>query len=96
MDINPIDAQKRHISTGDIVTVFNDRARTTLKARVSGTVRPGVLDITQGWWVDQFKEGGVNHLTHDIKNPVQDKIYEPNMNMNDVAVDVIKKEGAKR
>ena len=95
VDINPIDAQKRNISTGDIVTVLNDRARTTLKARVSGTVRPGVVDIMQGWWVDQFEEGGVNHLTHDIKNPIQDKIYEPNMNMNDVAVDVIKKEGTK-
>lgn len=90
VDINPSDAQNRNIKSNEIVTVFNDRARTTLKARISEGVRPGVIDITQGWWIDQFIEGGVNHLTHDIKNPVQDKIYEPNMNMNDNAVEVSK------
>jgi molybdopterin-containing oxidoreductase family molybdopterin binding subunit len=90
VDINPIDAKKRNISNSDLVTVFNDRARTTLKARVTEGVIPGVIDITEGWWIEQFKEGSLNHLTHDIINPVQDKVYEPNMHMNDVAVDVMK------
>ena len=72
--------------------VFNDRARTTLKARVTESVRPGVINIMQGWWIDQFKEGSVNHLTHDVINPVQEKVYEPNMHMNDVAVEVVKAE----
>ncbi len=94
VEINSIDAEARDISDDDIVTVFNDRARTTLKARISESVGPGVVNITEGWWIDQFKEGSVNHLTHDIINPVQNKIYEPNMHMNDVAVEVIKyKEG---
>ena len=92
IEINPIDAKKRSISDNDMVTVFNDRGRTTLKARLTEGVRPGVVNITEGWWIDQFKEGSVNHLTHDIINPVQDKIYEPNMHMNDVAVEVIKSE----
>jgi molybdopterin-containing oxidoreductase family molybdopterin binding subunit len=91
VDINPIDAKQRNISHNDIVTVFNDRARTTLKARVTEGIRPGVLDITEGWWIEQFREGSLNHLTHDIINPVQDKVYEPNMHMNDVAVEVEKK-----
>ncbi len=96
VDINPIDAKKRNVLDDDMVTVFNDRARTTLRARVTEAVRPGVVHITEGWLIDQFKEGSVNHLTHDIINPVQDIIYEPNMHMNDVAVDVIKyKEGEK-
>jgi anaerobic dimethyl sulfoxide reductase subunit A len=90
VEINPQDAAERNISDNDLVTVFNDRARTTLKARVTEGVRPGVINITQGWWIDQFKEGSVNHLTHDVINPVQEKIYEPNMHMNDVAVEVIK------
>jgi molybdopterin-containing oxidoreductase family molybdopterin binding subunit len=89
-EINPVDATARSISDGDMVTVFNDRSRTTLKARLTEGVRPGVVNITQGWWIDQFKEGSVNHLTHDIINPVQEKVYEPNMHMNDVAVEVIK------
>ncbi|MFW9785337.1 MAG: molybdopterin-dependent oxidoreductase, partial [Candidatus Heimdallarchaeota archaeon] len=93
VDIHPIDAKKRNIKTDDIVTVYNDRARTTLKARVTEGVKPGVVDITEGWWIEQFKEGSLNHLTHDIINPVQDKVYEPNMHMNDVAVEVKKSEG---
>jgi molybdopterin-containing oxidoreductase family molybdopterin binding subunit len=88
--LNPVDASKRDISNEDIVTVFSKRAKTTLKARVSEEVKPGVIDIREGWWINQFIEGSVNHLTHDIINPVQDKIYEPNMHMNDVAVQIKK------
>jgi len=89
-EINPVDASARDIADGDMVSVFNDRARTKLRARVTEGVRPGVVNIMQGWWIDQFKEGSVNHLTHDIINPVQEKVYEPNMHMNDVAVEVEK------
>ena len=94
VDINPRDAAARNIADNDIVNVFNDRARTTLKARLTESVGPGVINITQGWWIDQFKEGSVNHLTHDVINPVQEKVYEPNMHMNDVAVEVMKAESA--
>jgi molybdopterin-containing oxidoreductase family molybdopterin binding subunit len=90
VEINPKDAAARNISDNDRVTVFNDRARTTLKARVTEGVGSGVINITEGWWIDQFEEGSVNHLTHDVINPVQEKVYEPNMHMNDVAVEVIK------
>lgn len=90
LEINPRDAAQRHIAHHDMVSVFNDRGRTTLRAALTEGVRPGVVNITEGWWIDQFREGGVNHLTHDIINPVQEKIYEPNMHMNDVAVEVVK------
>ncbi|MHA1803076.1 MAG: molybdopterin-containing oxidoreductase family protein [Promethearchaeota archaeon] len=92
VEINPIDAVARNIQDGDEVIVFNDRGRTILKAKLTESVGPGVINITEGWWIDQFKKGSVNHLTHDIINPVQNKIYEPNMHMNDVAVEIIKKE----
>lgn len=92
IEINPVDAKKRKISDNDIVTVFNDRAKTTLKARVTESVGPGIVNITEGWWIDQFREGSVNHLTHDVVNPVQEKVYEPNMHMNDNAVEVKKNE----
>ena len=92
VDINPRDAAARGIVNGDWVTVFNDRGRTTLKARVTEAVGPEVVNIEEGWWIEQFREGGVNHLTHSVVNPVQEKIYEPNMHMNDVAVDVVKAE----
>ena len=92
VEINPADAADRDIRDGDKVVVYNDRARTKLKARISTGVAPGVINIMQGWWIDQFEEGSVNHLTHDVINPVQEKIYEPNMHMNDVAVEIIKAE----
>jgi molybdopterin-containing oxidoreductase family molybdopterin binding subunit len=90
VEINPRDAAVRQIADDDLVTVFNDRARTTLKARLTEGVGRGMINIAQGWWIDQFKEGSVNHLTHDVINPVQEKVYEPNMHMNDVAVEVVK------
>jgi molybdopterin-containing oxidoreductase family molybdopterin binding subunit len=96
VEINPKDAAARNIEDNDRVTVFNDRARTTLKARVTEGVGPGVINIAQGWWIDQFEEGSVNHLTHDVINPVQEKVYEPNMHMNDVAVEVIRCNSTKK
>jgi anaerobic dimethyl sulfoxide reductase subunit A len=96
VEINPVDAAARDISDNDLVTVFNDRGRTTLRARVTEGVRPQVVNISEGWWIDQFREGSVNHLTHDKINPVQEKIYEPNMHMNDVAVEVEKARGVEK
>jgi molybdopterin-containing oxidoreductase family molybdopterin binding subunit len=90
VEINPRDAAERNIANEERVEVFNDRARTLLKAKLTEGVRPGVINITQGWWIDQFQKGSVNHLTHDVINPVQEKVYEPNMHMNDVAVEVAK------
>jgi anaerobic selenocysteine-containing dehydrogenase len=92
VEINPQDAKSRCILNNDYVTVYNDRAKTSLKARLTESVPAGVINITEGWWIDQFKEGSVNHLTHDVINPVQEKVYEPNMHMNDVAVEIKKSE----
>ena len=96
VEINPRDADKRNIRDNDMVTLFNDRGRTTLRARVTEGVRPGVVNITEGWLPEQFSEGGVNHLTHDVINPVQEAIYEPNMHMNDVAVEIVRFEEVER
>ena len=90
VELNPLDAETRNISDGDMVTVFNDRGRVTLKAKLTEGIRPGVVNISEGWWLDQFEEGDGNSLTHDVINPVQELLFEPNMAMNDVAVDVFK------
>ncbi|MFC1966671.1 molybdopterin-dependent oxidoreductase [Chloroflexota bacterium] len=90
VDINPDDAESRGIMDGDLVLVFNDRAKTRLKAKVNEGIKPGVININQGWWFDQFGEGGINSLTHDMINPAQDAIFEPNMAFNDVLVEVKK------
>ncbi len=90
MDINPQDAASRGIQNGDAVVVYNDRGRLKLEAKINEAVQPGVINICQGWWFDQFGEGGHNVLSHDTINPAQDAIYEPNMAFNDVLVQVEK------
>ena len=90
MDINAQDAASRGIKSGDTVIVYNDRGRLKLEAKINEAVQPGVVNIPQGWWFDQFGEGGHNVLSHDAINPAQDAIYEPNMAFNDVLVQVEK------
>lgn len=92
VEMNPADAKKRGIADGDMVVVFNDRGKAKLRAKLNEGTRPGVVNIMQGWWFCQFAEGGFNCLTHDAVNPAQDAIYEPNMAMNDVLVEVKKAE----
>ena len=90
MDIHPDDAANRDITDGDAVAVYNDRGRVRLKAKLNAGIQPGVVNISQGWWFEQFGEGGHNTLSHDTINPAQDAIYEPNMAFNDVLVQVEK------
>jgi len=90
VELNPRDAETRNILDGDLVTVFNDRGRVTLKAKLTEAISPGVVNISEGWWPEQFEEGSGNSLTHDVINPVQELLFEPNMAMNDVAVEVFK------
>ncbi len=90
VEISPGDAAERNIVDGDQVTVFNDRGQVTLKACINAGLHPGVINIRQGWWFHQFDSGSFNALTSDAVNPVQDRLYEPNMPMNDCLVEVRK------
>ncbi len=88
LTINPADARKRNIRDGDMVVVFNDRGRMKLKVKLNDGLRAGVVRTSEGWWFRDYAEGGLNYLTHDAVNPVQNASYEPNMAMNDVLVEV--------
>lgn len=73
--INPVDAWRRGIENDDRVFVFNDRGRTTLPARVTPRIAPGVLSIPQGAWFtpgdDGVDTGGcVNVLTRYRPSPL--------------------------
>ena len=92
VEMHPEDAAARHLREGDMVSVFNDRGRVTLRARLTAGVRAGVVNIMQGWWPEQFREGSVNDLTHSVVNPAQSRVFEPNMAMNDAAVEIVKAE----
>ncbi len=50
LDMHPEDAAARGIRDGDRVRVFNDRGAYTLKARVNGKPRRGVVVAPSVWW----------------------------------------------
>jgi anaerobic selenocysteine-containing dehydrogenase len=90
LEISPADAQPRDIMDGDTVRVFNNRGQVRLKAKLSHRIKPGVVDITQGWWPDQYLQGHHNELTHESVNPVQQFVMGPNAALYDVLVQVEK------
>jgi len=90
LEISPADAQTRDIMDGDTVRVFNNRGQVRLKAKLSHRIKPGVVDITQGWWPDQYLQGHHNELTHESVNPVQQFVLAPNAAFYDVLVQIEK------
>lgn len=69
--INPQDAKARGISAGDVVEVYNERGRMLVGANVTDRVRPGVVVVYEGAWVDHDNELGIdihgnpNTVIHD-------------------------------
>jgi anaerobic selenocysteine-containing dehydrogenase len=49
VDINPVDAKARNLSTGDRVVLATPRNRVTVKANVTEVVPPGVVSIYHAW-----------------------------------------------
>ena len=88
MDINPADAKPRDIEDGDLVRVFNDRGQVKLKARVHQGIRPGTVNVCQGWSPGDYVEGSHQALTHATLNPAQAAVYEPNAAFYDTLVEV--------
>ena len=66
VEINATDARPRGIQDGDQVRLFNDRGAFHVVARVSDSVRPGVLRVPSGRWNKTSAGGsGINVLTSD-------------------------------
>jgi anaerobic selenocysteine-containing dehydrogenase len=64
LDMHPRDAAERGITDGDMVRVFNDRGSYSLRARVNGKPRPGVVVAPSVWWKKYSPDGrNANNLT---------------------------------
>jgi anaerobic selenocysteine-containing dehydrogenase len=63
LEMHCSDAVKRDIANGDAVTVYNDRGRITLTARVGETVPPGVVASRLDWQKLSHDGANVNALT---------------------------------
>lgn len=83
--LNPLDAEKRGIQSGDTVRAFNDRGEVVLKARIDPGLPEGMCNIPKGWQRDQFISGGYQELTSRMINPVS-----LNQAYNEVLVEVEK------
>ncbi len=58
LEMHPADAEARHIRDGDAVRVFNNRGEIQLKAKVNGSVSPGVVAAKLNW--AKLTPGGAN------------------------------------
>jgi molybdopterin-containing oxidoreductase family molybdopterin binding subunit len=90
LEMNPLDAEQRDIRDGDMVVVVNDRGSVHVKARVHKGIRPGVVNINEGWWHHHFAEGSHQALTHAAINPAQAAVFEPNSALYDSLVEIRK------
>ena len=68
--INPVDAEARSVSDGDVVSVVSPAGEIRIEAKVTPRIIPGTVGIPQGAWHkadmdgDKVDEGGcVNTLT---------------------------------
>jgi anaerobic selenocysteine-containing dehydrogenase len=66
LEIATADAAARGIAEGDSVRVFNDRGEITLRARVNGATRPGVVASRLDWAKLHPDGANVNVLTSEI------------------------------
>ncbi len=97
LEINPVDAKARGVAEGQVVRVFNDRGEMKVFAKLTESIKPGVVNCYQGGWdtiaVKQYVEGHPNNLTHQIANPAQSVI--PNFPSNAAYYDcLVQVEGA--
>jgi anaerobic selenocysteine-containing dehydrogenase len=64
LDMHPRDAEMRGIREGDRVRVFNARGAYTLRVRINGKPRPGVVVAPSLWWKKYSPDGrNANNLT---------------------------------
>ncbi|WOT04196.1 DMSO/selenate family reductase complex A subunit [Shewanella youngdeokensis] len=79
--VNPIDATKYGVASGDNVEMYNDRGSIAVKVRITPRVAPGVFALGQGAWFSPgttvgstghiIDEGGaINSLTRYQPSPV--------------------------
>ncbi|MDD6786399.1 MAG: molybdopterin-dependent oxidoreductase [Eggerthellales bacterium] len=69
LEMNPADAAKRGIKSGDMIQAFNDRGSFKCKCVTSEAIRPGMAVIVEGIWPKYMGEGSLQNVTNDAANP---------------------------
>lgn len=60
--INPLDAESRSISDGDVVRVYNKRGQILAGVLVTTEVKEGVLQLSTGAWYDPADPSSINSI----------------------------------
>jgi ferredoxin-nitrate reductase len=84
LEINPIDAYKAAIKNGDIVVVTSKNGTVRVKAKVSDSIREGVLFLPMHWGKQLENDlNRTNNLTNTVVDPIS---KEPDFKFTTVAV----------
>ena len=73
--INPKDAQARGLKNNDYIEVFNDRGSFQCKCNIVNDIRPGMIQMPEGWWSRYFKKGDMQMVTNSNMNPRGEKLF---------------------
>lgn len=60
--IHPDDARTRGICDGDVVRLYNDRGACLAGAKLTDSIRPGVVCLSTGAWFDPVNSGEIGSL----------------------------------
>ena len=84
LEINPIDAYKASIGNGDLVVVTSKNGTVRVKAKVSDSIREGVLFLPMHWGKQLENDlNRTNNLTNTVVDPVS---KEPDFKYTTVSV----------
>ena len=90
LEMHPRDAAARGVASGNLVVVRNDRGQFRVHVTVTEAVRPGTLNLPQGWGPRHFAAGHYQNTAQLTPNAVQDAILETNYAVFDNLVEVEK------
>ncbi|MEA2401512.1 MAG: hypothetical protein QOK00_1915, partial [Thermoleophilaceae bacterium] len=83
--LHPADANRRGVSDGGRVRVFNERGSFSCAARVSDDARLGVLVAPMGWWNADYADGRSGQAT--TSQALTELGHAPTFNDNRVEVE---------
>lgn len=93
LEINPVDAQHRHIRDSDVVVIANDRGEVRVRAKISTDIKEGVVFLPMHWG-KKFSGAAAraNNLTSNNVDPIS---HEPDFKFSAVEVSLYKKKEEK-
>ena len=88
VEMHPHDAAARGLQDADPIRIYNDRGAFVAHVHVTEGIKPGALNLSQGWWPEHFISGHYSDLTQMPLNAAQETILESNYPVYDCLVEV--------